>query len=143
MFNNEYSCWLKSYFISYPDMFLWHFMNVFITNNVFREKKVIRIWLICHLNIPLEVKSRCIRPPQSQSGTNNFLKTSVCADGSQHHWDFFFVWTFKFFLLLSGFFFSSLKVLFLDFHQEKLSFNTDIEMSYCMQLPLLKKPTKF
>ena len=27
---------------------------------------------------------RCIRPPQSQSGTNNVLKTSVCADGSKH-----------------------------------------------------------
>ena len=30
------------------------------------------------------LKSRCIRPPQRQSGANNLLKTSVCADGSQH-----------------------------------------------------------
>ena len=29
-------------------------------------------------------KLRCIGPPQSQSGPNNFAKTSVCADGSQH-----------------------------------------------------------
>ena len=29
------------------------------------------------------VKFRCIRPPQSQLGPNNFFKTSVCADGSQ------------------------------------------------------------
>ena len=28
--------------------------------------------------------SRSIRPPQIQSETNIFLKTSVCADGSQH-----------------------------------------------------------
>ena len=27
---------------------------------------------------------RCIRPPQSQSGTCIFFKTSVCADGYQH-----------------------------------------------------------
>ena len=27
---------------------------------------------------------RCVRPPQSQSWPNNFLKTSVCADVSQH-----------------------------------------------------------
>ena len=29
-------------------------------------------------------KLMCIRPPQSQSGTDNFLKTSLCADGSKH-----------------------------------------------------------
>ena len=29
-------------------------------------------------------KLRCIRPPQSQSGPNKFLKTLVCPDGLQH-----------------------------------------------------------
>ena len=71
---------------------------------------------------------RCIRPPQSQYGTNDFLKTSVYADGSQHlheknrinsffhkkaPWIFFCT----FFICLWFFgLFSCLKTLFLDFH---------------------------
>ena len=30
------------------------------------------------------LKWMCIRPPQSQSGTVNFFKTSLSAEGSQH-----------------------------------------------------------
>ena len=37
-----------------------------------------------HAHKGYPVKLRCIRPPQSQSGLNNILKISVCADGSQH-----------------------------------------------------------
>ena len=98
--------------------------------------------------------SRCIRPPQSQSGTNNLLKTSVCADGSQHLHEtnrinscyskslriffediFIFLWLFRVF--------SGLKTLFLDFLLEKLSLNAEVKTSYCVQLPSLTQPNKF
>ena len=32
----------------------------------------------------IQDRLRCIRPPQRQSGPNNFLRISACADGSQH-----------------------------------------------------------
>ena len=30
------------------------------------------------------IRLRCIRPPKSHPATDNFLKTSVCTDSSQH-----------------------------------------------------------
>ena len=39
--------------------------------------------------------------------------------------------------------FLCLKSSFLDFYQEKLSFNADIKMLYCTKLPLLTKPIFF
>ena len=41
----------------------------------------IQNFAIYHLNYRI---LRCIRPPKSQSRTNNLLKTSMCADWSQH-----------------------------------------------------------
>ena len=85
----------------------------------------------------LLLKLRCIRPPQSQSQPNNFLKTSVCADGSQHlhetnRINYFYTKSLRkfflediFLLLLLFGVFSCLKTLFLDFQQEKLSCNAD------------------
>ena len=54
---------------------------------------------------------------------------------------FFFLDIFIFLLLFGVF--SCLKTLFLDFHQEKLFCNKDIEMPFCTTPPLLTRPTKF
>ena len=87
---------------------------------------------------------RCIRPPQSQSGPNIFLKTSVKQIGSinlilnhsgNFFWEDFFGWSLEYFHVW--------KLSFLNFYQEKLSCNADILMSYCTKSPLLTRKTKF
>ena len=99
---------------------------------------------------------RCIRLPESQSATNIFLKTSVRVFVSQHlhetnrinsfiinHYGISFKEIFNIFWLFWSFFVSCIRTLFLDIHQEKLSCNADIEMPYCIQFPLMTKPSKF
>ena len=72
---------------------------------------------------------------------NIFMKQIGSILVIQNHSDIFFWMTNLYFC---GFFrFSCLKSLFLNLHQEKLSCNADIKMPYCIQLPLLTKPTKF
>ena len=85
----------------------------------------------------------CIRPPQSQSRTiflckhqcavidhNIFMKRIRSIDVILNDSEIFLMRTL---LYLCNFldFFPCLKTLFLDFHQEKLSCNTDIEMPDC------------
>ena len=51
-----------------------------------------------------------------------------------NHSDIFFGAHFYFLWLLE--FLTCLKIIFLNFHQEKLSCNAHIKMPYCIQLPL-------
>ena len=90
----------------------------------------------------------CIRPPQSQSRTNIFF-ILVCTEDTnginscytKSLW--YFYWrAFFLFLCFFGVFFSCRKPLFLDFQQEKLSYNADIVIPYCNKSPLLKKEKK-
>ena len=96
---------------------------------------------------------RCIRPPQSQSNPNKFLKTSVCADGSQQlHYtnkidDFYtkslritFQRTFLYLCCFLEFFMS--ESLFLDFNQEKLSCNAYIFKFLTVQITFIDNTNK-
>ena len=71
---------------------------------------------------------RCIRTPQSQSGPNNFLKITMCADDLQHLHETNRINSFFFILNHSQKFFGGpfYFLWFLDFHEEQLSCNADI-----------------
>ena len=85
-------------------------------------------WYLRHYRL------RCIRPPQSQSRTNNW-STNLHGTNRINSWytksiKIFFGGNFLIYFLLFGVF-SCLKTLFSNFHQENLSFDADIEIPYC------------
>ena len=102
-------------------------------------RRVVEQCNICPAN---QRRLRCIRPPQSQCAPNLFLKTSMCADGSQQVHKR--IGSISLILYFCGFleFFISENLVF-GFSSKKRSWYADIEMPYCTKSPLLTRPTKF